>query len=273
MIPSRTSALDLLATGNTTITRCLRRLGFVAFLGLIATTSPLISLRAAVAAAEPIVATKAETASNSPAIESDALIESQPEPDQDLEEVQFEDFDVIPFGQGLPRNLAESIASESPAQAENPIPSTPAVDPVPPVDPTPAPTFQRKVETRIQLDLSDRRLSLYADNELIGSYTVAVGKPGWETPIGDYSIMHMAIDPIWENPWTGELIYPGPTNPMGRAVIVFHTIGDDMIAFHGTPDEGLLGQAVSHGCVRMRNEDILAMYDIVRRGTPVSVVP
>jgi L,D-transpeptidase ErfK/SrfK len=274
MTPSRTSALDLLAARHTPLTRCLRHLGIAAFLGLIATTSPLIGLRAAVAEAEPVTDTEAETVSNSPTIKGEDLTELQPETDQD--EIQFDDVEVIPFGQDLPRNLAELIASDSSDSADpaaDTSPPTPAIDPVPPVDPAPAPTFQRKVETRIQLDLSDRRLSLYADNELVGSYTVAVGKPGWETPIGDYSILHMAIDPIWENPWTGELIYPGPTNPMGRAVIVFHTIGDDMIAFHGTPDEGLLGQAVSHGCVRMRNEDILAMYDIVRRGTPVSVVP
>jgi hypothetical protein len=192
----------------------------------------------------------------------------------DTETSDTETGEVFPFGERLP---SEPDASETLDDLEDPDTSTPAVSPVPAIEPlsepTPAPTFQRKVETRIQLDLSDRRLSLYADDQLVGSYTVAVGKPGWETPIGDYSIMHMAIDPIWENPWTGELIYPGPNNPMGRAVIVFHTIGDDMIAFHGTPDEGLLGQAVSHGCVRMRNEDILAMYDIVRYGTPVSVVP
>ena len=164
-----------------------------------------------------------------------------------------------------------------PAFATEAAPVEPVTDPIPAIEPssepTPAPTFRRKVETRIQLDLSDRRLSLYADDQLVGSYTVAVGKPGWETPIGDYSILHMAIDPIWENPWTGELIYPGPTNPMGRAVIVFHTVGDDMIAFHGTPDEGLLGQAVSHGCVRMLNADVAALFERVQVGTPVIVEP
>lgn len=272
MTLSRTSSLNLLAARNTSITRCLRRLGFAAFLGLIATTSPLIGLRAAVAETETAAEAEAEvdTASNSTTIEGDELTEGQPETETDRD---FEDFEVVPFGEGLPSDREEPSASDMPEIPGNPTPPTPVVDPVPPADPTPAPTFQRKVETRIQLDLSDRRLSLYADDELVGSYTVAVGKPGWETPTGDYSVMHMAIDPIWENPWTGELIYPGPTNPMGRAVIVFHTIGDDMIAFHGTPDEGLLGQAVSHGCVRMRNEDILAMYDVVRRGTRVSVVP
>ncbi len=255
------------------MTCCLRRLGLAAFLGLIATTSPLIGLRAAVAETETVAEAEVDTASNSTTIEGDELTEGQPETETDHDFENFEDFEVVPFGQDLPADVNEPDTSDIPHSPEPPTPPTPVVDPVPPVDPTPAPTFQRKVETRIQLDLSDRRLSLYADDELVGSYTVAVGKPGWETPTGDYSVMHMAIDPIWENPWTGELIYPGPTNPMGRAVIVFHTVGDDMIAFHGTPDEGLLGQAVSHGCVRMRNEDILVMYDIVRRGTRVSVVP
>jgi len=155
-----------------------------------------------------------------------------------------------------------------------PIDTTPVSPEAPEVPETPASRpLQRKAQTRIQLDLSDRQLSVYADDELVATYTVAVGKDGWETPVGDFSVTHMAIDPIWENPWTGELIYPGPNNPMGRAVIVFHTVGDDMIAFHGTPNEGLLGQAVSHGCVRMRNADILEMYEIVRYGTAVSVVP
>jgi lipoprotein-anchoring transpeptidase ErfK/SrfK len=268
-----------------------RPLTLAAVLGLVAITSPLIGLRAAVA--ETAVAETATTAEvqaeaiNSTTIADQELTDADMTADgeaghevaagefevDEFETSEFDEFEVIPFGQGLPNDRGTSIASDLPEDPVTEDPATPAAEPTPPIETPPTPTFQRKVETRLQLDLSDRRLSLYADNELVGSYTVAVGKPGWETPIGDYSILHMAIDPIWENPWTGELIYPGPTNPMGRAVIVFHTIGDDMIAFHGTPDEGLLGQAVSHGCVRMRNEDILAMYDIVRRGTPVSVVP
>jgi lipoprotein-anchoring transpeptidase ErfK/SrfK len=263
------------------MTHTFRRLTLAALLGLIATTSPLIGSRAAIAETETAAETQTEAME---AIDSSATIDSEEladtetvvesEPGREVRDVDdLAELEVVPFGQDLPTDVDEPDTLDIPNIPETPNPPAPVVDPVPPVDPTPAPTFQRKVETRIQLDLSDRRLTLYADDEPVGSYTVAVGKPGWETPTGNYSVMHMAIDPIWENPWTGELIYPGPTNPMGRAVIVFHTIGDDMIAFHGTPDEGLLGQAVSHGCVRMRNEDILAMYDIVRRGTRVSVVP
>jgi lipoprotein-anchoring transpeptidase ErfK/SrfK len=285
------SPIVRLAAGTLPVNPMFRPLTLAAVLGLVAIASPLIGLRAAVA--ETAVAETETTAEVQTEAIDTTTIADQELTDADMtangetghevaagefevdefETSEFDEFEVIPFGQGLPNDRGTSIASDLPEDPATEDPATPAAEPTPPIETPPTPTFQRKVETRLQLDLSDRRLSLYADNELVGSYTVAVGKPGWETPIGDYSILHMAIDPIWENPWTGELIYPGPTNPMGRAVIVFHTIGDDMIAFHGTPDEGLLGQAVSHGCVRMRNEDILAMYDIVRRGTPVSVVP
>jgi L,D-transpeptidase ErfK/SrfK len=303
---SSSSPAARLAAGTLPVNPMFRPLRLAAVLGLVAVTSPLIGLRAAVAetaVAETAVAETATTAEVQTEAIDTTTIADQELTDADMtadgeaghevaagefevgefetsefevgefETSEFDEFEVIPFGQGLPNDRGTSIASDLPEDPATEDPATPAAEPTPPIETPPTPTFQRKVETRLQLDLSDRRLSLYADNELVGSYTVAVGKPGWETPTGDYSILHMAIDPIWENPWTGELIYPGPTNPMGRAVIVFHTIGDDMIAFHGTPDEGLLGQAVSHGCVRMRNEDILAMYDIVRRGTPVSVVP
>ncbi|MGD1902802.1 MAG: L,D-transpeptidase [Geitlerinemataceae cyanobacterium] len=175
---------------------------------------------------------------------------------------------------GSVKNLKDE-ASELPIDPDLLDPETSPVDLAPnsPAPDAPAP-FQRKVETRVQLDLSDRKLYVYADDDSpIATYDVAIGKEGWETPVGEFSVTHMALDPIWENPWTGELIYPGPNNPMGRAVIVFHTVGDAMIAFHGTPNEELIGEAVSHGCVRMRNEDILAMYEIVRFGTAVSVVP
>ncbi|WP_017658869.1 L,D-transpeptidase [Baaleninema simplex] len=132
---------------------------------------------------------------------------------------------------------------------------------------------QNKPVARIELNLSERRVYVYLDDKVETSYPVAIGKPGWETPVGEFQVMHMAVDPTWENPWTGELIPPGPSSPIGRAVIVFHELGDDWVAFHGTPNEELIGQAVSHGCVRMRNEDILAMYEKVNPGTPVVVVP
>jgi len=131
---------------------------------------------------------------------------------------------------------------------------------------------------RLTLDLSDRRVYIQEDDKTLASYPVAVGKPGWETPTGSFRVLSMDLDPSWQNPWTGEIL-PPEQSPIGRAVIVFHQLPDDdarfltgsAVAFHGTANEELIGQAVSHGCVRMRNDDIIAMYDMVGIGTPVIV--
>ncbi len=66
---------------------------------------------------------------------------------------------------------------------------------------------------------------------------------------------------------------PGPKSPLGERWIGFWTNGKNTIGFHGTSGEHLIGQAVSHGCVRMRNADIKAMFDMVEVGTPVIVKP
>ena len=127
--------------------------------------------------------------------------------------------------------------------------------------------------TNLVLKLSDRRVYLYQGNKLTNSYPVAIGKAGWETPVGSYKVMEMQRDPIWQHPWTGKLVPPGAKNPLGARWIGFWTDGKNFIGFHGTPQENLIGQAVSHGCVRMRNQDILALYAQVDVGTPVTVKP
>lgn len=123
------------------------------------------------------------------------------------------------------------------------------------------------------LRLSDRRVYVYHSGKLQASYPVAIGKQGWETPVGKFRVRQMVVDPAWQHPWTGEVIPPGDNNPLGRRWIGFWTDGKDDIGFHGTPREELVGQAVSHGCVRMRNEDVLALFKQVRIGTPVVVEP
>jgi hypothetical protein len=66
---------------------------------------------------------------------------------------------------------------------------------------------------------------------------------------------------------------PGPENPLGARWIGFWTDGNNAIGFHGTPHEHLIGQAVSHGCVRMRNTDVIELYERIRVGAQVIVQP
>ena len=127
--------------------------------------------------------------------------------------------------------------------------------------------------TSLIVKLSDRRVYVYQNNQLKASYPIAVGKRGWETPLGRYHVLNMQRNPAWQHPWNDKVIPPGPDNPLGARWIGFWTDGKNFIGFHGTPEERLVGQAVSHGCIRMRNQDILALYALVKIGTPVTVEP
>ncbi|NEP56883.1 MAG: L,D-transpeptidase family protein [Symploca sp. SIO2G7] len=128
-------------------------------------------------------------------------------------------------------------------------------------------------ETRLVLKLSERRVYLYQDNQVQANYPVAIGRSGWETPTGSFEVIQMVSYPTWQHPFTGELIPPGPDNPLGVRWIGFAVKGENYIGFHGTPNEELIGQAVSHGCVRMRNKDVVSLFKQVEMGTPVMVEP
>ena len=127
--------------------------------------------------------------------------------------------------------------------------------------------------TLLVLKLSERRLYGYQGDRQVVSYPVAIGRADWETPTGDFTVQQRQQHPTWQHPFTGELVPPGPENPLGARWIGFWTDGNNAIGFHGTPDEHLIGQAVSHGCVRMRNADVVELYERVRVGTRVIVQP
>lgn len=136
-------------------------------------------------------------------------------------------------------------------------------------------TLPESVETAVRLVLSrrDRRVYLYQGDEQVGSYPVAIGRSGWETPLGTWQVIDMQENPAWEHPFTGEIVPPGPDNPLGERWIGFWTDGRNYIGFHGTPTRESVGRAASHGCVRMFNEDVRELYTIVELGTPIVVQP
>ena len=125
------------------------------------------------------------------------------------------------------------------------------------------------------LVLKKRKLYVYQNNILQASYPVAIGKQGWETPTGKFTVINMVENPAWENPLNSskEVILPGLENPLGERWIGFWTDGKDEIGFHGTYKRDSVGKAVSHGCVRMYNEDVKKLYNFVKIGTPVIVIP
>lgn len=175
----------------------------------------------------------------------------------------------------------ESSPAANPSPPATPvIESPPAANPSPPATPVteppavtkPAPAVPIKVmATHIVLDLTKRRVYAYKDQEVLASYPVAVGKKGWETPKGKFKVIQMVKNPVWKNPWNGKVAAPGPNSPLGERWIGFWTNGKDTIGFHGTPTIKSIGRAASHGCVRMFNNDVKALYEILTLGTPVTV--
>jgi L,D-transpeptidase ErfK/SrfK len=164
----------------------------------------------------------------------------------------------------------------------NPIAPAPSVLPpvtAPIVAPTTTPTdpIVKPAATtdvmHLVLKRSKRRVYVYQNDKEISSYPVAVGKAGWETPLGEFKVLNMEPNPIFKSFKSGRIIPPGPDNPLGVRWIGIWTDGKTQLGFHGTNEPELIGQAVSHGCIRMMNKDVVKLYAQVKTGTPVQIVP
>lgn len=174
-----------------------------------------------------------------------------------------------------------SLRTEPVAVPVSPLPSAVPVAPAVTWPDVPAleaaESFVPEPEVRSPLslvvDLSDRRVYVYEEEQVKTSFRIAVGRAGWETPTGRYEVISMVEHPTWQHPFTGEIVPPGNGNPLGVRWIGFWTDGKNTIGFHGTPNEETIGRAASHGCIRMYNDDVVALFEMVQVGTPVHVVP
>ncbi len=182
------------------------------------------------------------------------------------------------------------------------LPHTPALQPLPQ---TPTPQ-QRQAQAKAEPDAAvaiaspvperslvlhrgKRQVVVVENGRELRRFPVAVGMPGWETPLGRFQVIEMAPDPVWKHPVSGKLYPPGPNNPLGSRWIGFHrdcagkrgfngqqhleVKGCVSAGFHGTPQRESIGLAVSHGCVRMYDENVRDLFDLVRMGTVVTVLP
>ena len=116
------------------------------------------------------------------------------------------------------------------------------------------------------VDLSDRRLYVLSGDDVVRTFPVAVGDEGYTTPSGSFTIRRMIWNPDWRPPpsaWARDKKYeaPGsPGNPMGRVKMFFQ---EPDYYIHGTGLASSLGNARSHGCIRMRNIDAVELARLV----------
>jgi lipoprotein-anchoring transpeptidase ErfK/SrfK len=125
----------------------------------------------------------------------------------------------------------------------------------------------RKAEKfTLTVDLSDRKLYVMDGDDIMREFPVSIGTSDYPTPQGSFRIRRMIWNPSWRPPpsaWARDDVpqAPGaPGNPMGRVKIFFQ---EPDYYIHGTGLTGSLGNARSHGCVRMRNIDAVELARMV----------
>ncbi len=176
---------------------------------------------------------------------------------------------------GLSARAQEPTAPRStePSLSNTPGNILPSLGDAAPYLPEVPPAEDETKVVKLVLKRSERRVYVYEGEKVINSYRVAVGKSGWETPLGSFKVLNMEQNPIFKSFKSGRIIEPGPDNPLGVRWIGIWTNGKTQLGFHGTNEPELIGQAVSHGCIRMLNKDVTKLYNQVKEGTVVTVVP
>lgn len=174
--------------------------------------------------------------------------------------------------------LAFVVASPEPepAPASTIIPA--AVEPAMPVTPLPvaapaeaAPANPRETKPRVSrkrviVSIADRKLAVLDQGHVVKTYAIAVGADESPSPTGEFKIINKVADPTYYRP--GVVITPGPDNPLGS-----RWLGLDKAHFgiHGTNEPLSIGQAASHGCIRMAKPDVEELYSLAQVGDSVEV--
>jgi len=128
----------------------------------------------------------------------------------------------------------------------------------------------------VVVNTTERRLYfVLADGRAI-RYGIGVGRPGFEWA-GSPTITRKQEWPDWRppvqmlqrRPDLPRFMAGGPDNPLGARALY---LGSSLYRIHGSNEPHTIGQAVSSGCIRMLNDDVVDLYDRVRVGTRVVVL-
>lgn len=106
----------------------------------------------------------------------------------------------------------------------------------------------------ITINVGARTLTLFKNGKWFKSYPVGVGKPATPTPKGTFTIINKAYK---------------PGGPFGERWLGLNKKG---YGIHGTNNPSSIGKAVSNGCVRMYNKDVIELYNLVSVGTTVKII-
>ena len=127
--------------------------------------------------------------------------------------------------------------------------------------------FAEDATRRLIVSIPDRKIVLMEDGRVVKVYPIAVGKNSTPSPNGNFHIASRVVKPTWYKP--GKTVGPGPANPLGTR---WMGLGFKGYGIHGTNMPNSIGQAASHGCIRMRNHDVEELFELAQVGDPVDLV-
>lgn len=109
---------------------------------------------------------------------------------------------------------------------------------------------------RITINTKTHTLTLFKNNIVYKTYKVAVGKPSTPTPKGTFKIINRAIN---------------PGGPFGARWLGLNAPFGDY-GIHGTNNPSSIGKSISNGCIRMFNNQVIELSNLVSIGTIVRIV-
>ena len=119
---------------------------------------------------------------------------------------------------------------------------------------------------RVVVSIADRKLALLENDRIVSIYPVAVGAPVSPSPVGTFSVVNRVSNPTYYK--RGKVVGPGARNPVGTRWIGLSAKG---YGIHGTDKPRSIGFAKSHGCIRLRNEDVERLFEQLRAGDVVEL--
>jgi L,D-transpeptidase-like protein len=123
----------------------------------------------------------------------------------------------------------------------------------------------RTIRTRLVVDTERLELSLFRGSRRVFAAPIGVGRGGSPTPHGTFYIREKLAG--FHDPFYGPIAF----GTSARSEVLTDWPGGGVIGIHGTNQPGLVPGRISHGCVRLRNPDILRLARLLPLGTPVVV--
>jgi len=119
---------------------------------------------------------------------------------------------------------------------------------------------------QVVVSVPDRKLVVMENGAVLKVFPVAVGADVSPSPNGEFEIVSRLTDPTYYH--SGVVIPAGTDNPLGPRWVGLNKKG---YGIHGTNMPGSIGKAASHGCIRMRNRDIVQFFAMVNVGDTVEI--